>query len=80
MIDALRPASDAFGRALDAGRPPHEAWGLAVDAARAGRDATASMHPRLGRASYLGARAVGIVDGGAAAVAYWMEALAPHIR
>ncbi len=79
MIDALRPAADAFSKAVDAGQPPHEAWRSAVDAARAGRDATAGMRPRLGRASYLGARAAGIPDAGAAAVACWVEALAPHV-
>ncbi len=79
MIDALRPAADAFSKSLDTGNSPHNAWQSAVDAARAGRDATAGMQPRLGRASYLGARAVGIPDAGAAAVAYWIEALAPYI-
>jgi dihydroxyacetone kinase len=34
------------------------------------------MVPRLGRASYLGARAVGAPDAGAAAVAVWLRALA----
>jgi dihydroxyacetone kinase len=38
------------------------------------------MTPRAGRASYLGARAVGIPDGGAVAVACWLAALAPHLR
>ncbi|MFC7611777.1 DAK2 domain-containing protein [Teichococcus aestuarii] len=34
------------------------------------------MTPRLGRASYLGARALGTPDAGAAAVLVWMRALA----
>ena len=80
MVDALRPAADAFRKALTAGRTSAEAWGSAVDAARAGRDATGAMQPRLGRASYLGDRAKGIPDAGAAAVACWIEALTPHIR
>jgi hypothetical protein len=33
------------------------------------------MHPRLGRASYLGDRALGTVDAGAAAAVVWLEAL-----
>jgi dihydroxyacetone kinase len=37
------------------------------------------MQPRLGRASYLGARAIGIPDAGATAVTCWLEALTPHI-
>ncbi|QKC99098.1 DAK2 domain-containing protein [Mesorhizobium sp. NZP2298] len=41
--------------------------------------ATASTSPRLGGASYLGERAVGAPDGGAAAVAIWMRAIAQAI-
>jgi dihydroxyacetone kinase len=79
MVDALRPAADAFRSAVAEGRSPADAWGRAVAAARAGRDATAGMAPRLGRASYLGGRAAGVVDAGAAAAACWLEALTPHI-
>ncbi|WP_429346083.1 DAK2 domain-containing protein [Paraburkholderia sp. Clong3] len=43
-----------------------------------GADETASMARRAGRASYLGARAVGWPDGGAVAVAIWLAALMPH--
>ncbi len=79
MVDALQPAADAFAAAVRAGRSSAQAWEEAVAAARAGRDATTYMAPRLGRASYLGTRAIGIPDAGAAAVVSWMEALAPHI-
>ncbi len=51
----------------------------AATAAEAGAAATAAMTPRLGRASYLGERAVGAPDGGAAAVAIWMRALAESL-
>jgi ATP-dependent dihydroxyacetone kinase len=67
MVDALVPAVEAWkksGRFADA-----------VAAAQAGAQATANMHPALGRAAYLGARAVGTPDGGAVAVAVWMKAL-----
>jgi DAK2 domain len=56
MLDALCPAADSFAAALGAGKSGVEAWKDAVAAARRGAEATASMHPRLGRASYLGAR------------------------
>jgi len=79
MVDALQPAADAFSAAIRSGQSPAQAWEEAVAAARAGRDATTQMAPRLGRASYLGTRAIGITDAGAAAVVSWMEALAPHI-
>jgi ATP-dependent dihydroxyacetone kinase len=79
MVDALQPAADAFASALAAGEPPARAWAAATAAAREGCAATAQMTPRLGRASYLGARAVGVPDAGATAVICWLEALTPHI-
>jgi dihydroxyacetone kinase len=79
MVDALQPAADAFAAALRAGQPPRQAWAAAAAAARAGCEATAQMQPRLGRASYLGARAIGIPDAGATAVTCWLDALTPHI-
>ena len=77
MLDALRPAADAFASALEAGHAPAAAWEKAVQAALAGAAATAAMRPRMGRASYLGDRALGSPDAGAAAVATWLEALRP---
>lgn len=71
MLDALQPAVNAWvasGRFADA-----------AIAAQAGADATAQMFPALGRASYLGQRALGIPDGGAIAVAVWLKALAGTI-
>jgi ATP-dependent dihydroxyacetone kinase len=67
MLDALAPAIAAW-REGD--------WAAAVAAAEAGAEATAGMLPRLGRASYLGERALGVPDGGAVAVSIWMRAIA----
>lgn len=80
MLDALDPALAAWTAARKAGKPVAEAWAAAVAAAEAGATATASMMPKLGRASYLGARALGAPDGGAVAITVWMKALAPFIR
>ncbi|MGH0348878.1 dihydroxyacetone kinase family protein [Sinorhizobium meliloti] len=77
MVDALRPAADALKAGLDSGKPLEEAWRTAVEAAIVGADATKTMRPRLGRASYLGERAVGYPDGGAVAAATWLKALMP---
>ncbi|MBW8723829.1 MAG: dihydroxyacetone kinase subunit DhaK [Inquilinus limosus] len=60
MLDALHPATEAFTAAVISGKSPAEAWGICVAAAAAGTDATARMLPRLGRASYLGERAIGL--------------------
>jgi dihydroxyacetone kinase len=67
MLDALAPALGAW-QASD--------FSAATAAAEHGAAATAQMHPRLGRASYLGERALGTPDGGAVAVAIWLKALA----
>lgn len=75
MIDALRPAADAFTAQLGAGASLRDAWQSAVAAANQGLEATASMRAGAGRASYLGDRSKGIPDGGAAAVTIWMAAI-----
>lgn len=75
MIDALRPAADAFTAQLGAGASLRDAWQSAVAAANQGLEATASMRAGAGRASYLGDRSKGIPDGGAAAVTMWMAAI-----
>jgi ATP-dependent dihydroxyacetone kinase len=77
MLDALHPAATAFAAGLGAGRSATEAWGEAVAAAQHGTAATAQMYPKLGRASYLGHRAIGTRDAGAAAAAIWIEAVWP---
>lgn len=73
MLDALLPAAEAF-EATEEGAA--RALAAAAAAAEAGAAATAAMRPRLGRASYLGDRVIGIPDGGATAVAIWLRALA----
>jgi dihydroxyacetone kinase len=77
MLDALDPAARAFTGALERGLSPANAWADATASGAAGAEATRAMHPRLGRASYLGERAIGHVDAGAAAVVVWLRALAP---
>jgi dihydroxyacetone kinase len=70
MLDALAPAVTAWELVGFPGAAP---------AAEAGAEATAQMRPRLGRASYLGDRALGTPDGGAVAVAIWLKALAAEL-
>jgi dihydroxyacetone kinase len=76
MIDALAPAASAVSRQVRDGAPPGDVLKAAAAAAETGADATAGMAPRLGRASYLGQRALGVADGGAVAVAIWLRAMA----
>jgi dihydroxyacetone kinase len=79
MLDALVPAVEAFDEAIGKGQAAQQAWSAAVAAAEHGAQATAHMHPRVGRASYLGKRAIGAPDGGAVAVVCWLAALKPHV-
>lgn len=76
MLDALAPAADAWDQALRDGQSKVAALRAAALAAREGAAATARMSPRLGRASYLGERALGVPDGGAVAVSIWLQAIA----
>jgi len=80
MLDALHPAADAFARALKNGQPTAQAWEACVQAAEKGTEATTRMKPRLGRASYLGDRVLGVPDVGAAAVVVWLKPLAQYVR
>jgi ATP-dependent dihydroxyacetone kinase len=76
MVDALHPAAATFRDKVAEGLSVTAAWKAAVEAGIAGAEATKSMKPRLGRASYLGERAVGHPDGGAIAVGIWLKAIA----
>jgi phosphoenolpyruvate---glycerone phosphotransferase subunit DhaL len=76
MYDAMAPAATAFRAAADKGADAGAAARAAFEAAAAGRDATADLVARKGRASYLGERSIGHVDPGAASTALMFEALA----
>lgn len=79
MLDALVPAVVAFETGMKSGQDVMTAWAAAVSAAESGAESTSQMTPRVGRASYLGGRAIGSPDGGAVAVACWLRALQPYI-
>ncbi len=70
MVDALAPAVEAWRKS--------GSFADAAKAADAGAKATSDMFPALGRASYLGKRAIGHPDGGATAVAIWLDAIAAN--
>jgi dihydroxyacetone kinase-like protein len=76
MYDAMEPAATAFRAAIEKGADAQAAARAAFEAAAAGRDATADLVARKGRASYLGDRSIGHVDPGAASTALMFEALA----
>lgn len=75
VIDALAPAADAAEEALAENPQADFAAVLAAagQAATAGAQATATMRPAKGRASYLQERAVGVVDPGALLVSWLLD-------
>ena len=75
MVDALAPATRAFGKAIAEGAAAAAALSALAEAAAAGAAATVSMQARKGRASYLGPRSVGHEDPGAASTALILAAL-----
>jgi dihydroxyacetone kinase len=79
MLDALMPFAQAFGAEISRGAPAGAGVISGVAAARLGSERTAAMMPRRGRASYLGERALGHIDPGAAAVVILLEAIAREI-
>lgn len=80
MLDALSQAAARWTEARAAGQSGADAFEAAVDGAGSGAAATAGMTPKLGRASYLGERALGHADAGATAVAIWMRAIRTSLR
>ena len=75
MVDALAPATRAFGKAIAEGASSDDALDSLVEAAEAGAEATVSMQALKGRASYLGPRSVGHEDPGAVSTALILGAL-----
>jgi dihydroxyacetone kinase-like protein len=76
IVDAYRPALDAFEEQVAAGAGLAAATAAAAAAAGEGARATAAMRARKGRASYLGERSIGHQDPGATSTALIFQALA----
>lgn len=75
LLDAFVPAVEAFDGAITAGRPFGEALDALVAAAEAGRDSTRDLVARIGRASRLGERSLGVLDAGSASCAIILKEL-----
>lgn len=75
MFDAMAPALDAYDAAIAADQTIPDAAAAAFTAAEAGRDSTAPLVARKGRASYLGERSAGHLDPGATSTAFLFQAL-----
>jgi dihydroxyacetone kinase len=75
MLDALTPFATTFRMEIGQSHSMTQAFRAAVEAAETGAQATANMHPRRGRSSYLGNRVLGTPDPGAVAVSIWLRAV-----
>ena len=80
LIDTLVPARDAYGAALEAGKPFSAALDEMVAAARQGQESTRMLQARIGRASRLGERSIGVLDAGATSCYFILQSMAASIQ
>lgn len=79
MIDALAPVVDSLAASARDGLPLAKALKEAARAGEAGRDATAPMTARRGRAALRADRSVGVVDPGAVSMSIIVSTGAHHL-
>ena len=75
ILDALRPAADAFADAGTTGMPPATAFAAAVRAGARGMRGTRGLVARRGLALRLGERSIGHLDPGAVSCVLLLRAL-----
>ncbi len=75
MIDALKPAVEAAKEAASGAKNVADVLQAAAEAAKEGADSTEPLTAKRGRASYMGARAEGHRDPGAASTQLLLEAV-----
>ncbi len=80
LLDSLVPAVTAFDRAVAEGKSFGDALDALVPAAEAGRDSTLNLVARIGRASRLGERSLGVLDAGATSCAIILKELSLGAR
>ncbi|WP_457588110.1 dihydroxyacetone kinase subunit DhaL [Ensifer canadensis] len=80
LIDTLVPAVEAFDGATANGKSFDEALDALVVAAEAGRDSTRDLVAKIGRASRLGERSLGVLDAGATSCAIILKELSQGAR
>ena len=80
LLDTLVPAVEAFDTATAEGRSFAEALDALVAAAEIGRDSTINLVAKIGRASRLGERSLGVLDAGATSCAIILKDLTEGAR
>jgi len=79
VLDALVPALESARASLVGAAGGAELWRRAAEGASAGAERTAGMVPKVGRASWVGERAVGEVDAGVRVAELVLSAMAEAI-
>ncbi|QQU69766.1 dihydroxyacetone kinase subunit L [Pseudomonas fluorescens] len=80
LMDTLIPAVEAFERAQASGRSFSDALDAMKSAASQGRDSTKDLVAKIGRASRLGERSLGVLDAGAVSCCLILTQLADSIK
>ena len=80
LLDTLVPAIEAFDAANVSGKSFAEALDALVAAAEVGRDSTINLVAKIGRASRLGERSLGVLDAGATSCAIILKELSSGAR
>ncbi|PLU51467.1 dihydroxyacetone kinase subunit DhaL [Sinorhizobium medicae] len=80
LLDSFVPAIEAFDAEIAAGRSFAEALEALTAAAEAGRDSTRDLVAKIGRASRLGERSLGVLDAGATSCAIILRELSGGAR
>ena len=80
LMDTLIPAVEAFERAHASGRSFSDALDAMKTAASQGRDSTKDLVAKIGRASRLGERSLGVLDAGAVSCCLILTQLADSIQ
>ena len=80
LLDTFVPAVEAFDAATADGKSFGAALEALVAAAEAGRDSTINLVAKIGRASRLGERSLGVLDAGATSCAIILKELSDGAR
>ena len=80
LMDTLIPAVEAFERAQASGASFNDALDAMKSAASQGRDSTKDLVAKIGRASRLGERSLGVLDAGAVSCCLILTRLADSVQ
>jgi dihydroxyacetone kinase phosphoprotein-dependent L subunit len=80
LLDTLIPARDAYAAALGAGASFRDALTAMTDAAEQGWKSTKDLQARVGRASRLGERSIGVLDAGATSCFLLLQTLSASLQ